>query len=394
MPLSLNLISQPNELEKLCAKLSWAKKIAFDTEFIRESTFYPQLEIIQIATEEDAWLIDAQAFTKKELKPLADVFTNPNILKIVHAAHGDQECLLAAMNVLAAPLFDTAVGASLCGLGDSIGLGNLMKQILGIEHPKAYARTNWAKRPLPKPVLEYAILDVKHLIEVANSLFDKLEKSDRKQWAMDLSAKFTDRVLYEVPPEEMTKKLAQSGKFNLKDYGVLLELVKWREKRVRELNVPRRWLAEDGVLIDLTKVKPTTLEQLQSFRGLSKGELKAPHFEKILTAIEAGLKHEKDLPADFKRKSIQQASVDENITTDLLKVCLSMLAEEYKIAVKHIVAPGSYLSLIRLKAKSIEDLKASGIVSPQLGEEGTMKIFSFLRGDLKLSVHHGKVHLS
>lgn len=391
--MSLVLISKPNELEALCAKLSWAKEIAFDTEFIRESTFYPQLEIIQLATEDDAWLIDVQAFNKKELKPLAEIFTNPNILKIVHAAHGDQECLLAAMDVLAAPLFDTAVGASLCGLGDSIGLGNLMKQVLGIDHPKAYARTNWAKRPLPKPVLEYAILDVKHLIKVAHSLFEKLEKTDRKKWSLELSAKFTDRGLYEVPPEEITKRLAQSGKFNLKDYGVLLELVKWREKRVRELNVPRRWLAEDGVLIDLTKVKPTTLEQLQAFRGLSKGELKHPHFDRILQAISTGMSADRELPADLKRKNILQASNDENFIMDLLKVCLSLIADEYQIAGKHIVAPGTLLNLVRLKAKTFEEFKASGLVSSQLGDAGTMKIFSFLKGDLKLKVSDGKIVL-
>jgi len=392
--MSLVLISNPIELQELCHQLSTAKEVAFDTEFIRESTFFPQLEIIQLATTEDAWLVDVQAFTKKELKPLADIFTNPSILKIVHAAHGDQECLMTAMDVLAEPLFDTAVGASLCGLGDSIGLANLMKSVLGIDHPKAYARTNWAKRPLPKPVLEYAILDVKHLIEVAHALFERLEKSDRKQWAMDLSAKFTDRILYEISPEEITKRLAQSGKFNLKDYGILLELVKWREKRVRELNVPRRWLAEDGVLIDLTKVKPTTLEQLQAFRGLSKGELKPQHFEKILSAITRGQNGENLLPPDLKRKSILQASVDENIIMDLLKVCLSLLSDQYQIAGKHIVAPGSLLLLVRLKANTIEEFIASGLVSSQLGEEGTMKIFSFLKGDLQLQVRNGKVELS
>jgi ribonuclease D len=391
--MSLTLISNPVELHELCKKLSQVKELAFDTEFIRESTFYPQLEIIQLATTDEAWLVDIQAFNRKELKPLADIFENPSILKIVHAAHGDQECLLAAMDVLASPLFDTAVGASLCGMGDSIGLGNLMKQTLNIDHPKAYARTNWSKRPLPKPVLEYAILDVKHLIQVAHHLFGKLDQTERRQWAFDLSAKFCDRLIYEVPPEEITKRLAQSGKFNLKDYGILLELVRWREKRVRELNVPRRWLAEDGVLVDLTKVKPTTLEQLQSFRGLSKGELKVPHFEKILKAIALGMSAEKELPPDLRKKSILQASSDENTMMDLLKVCLSLLSDEYQIAGKHIVTPGSQLQLVRLKAKTFEDFKASGLVSPMLGDEGAMKIYSFLNGDLKLHIHHGKVEL-
>lgn len=267
---SLELIQNPKDVAAIAKTLSQASMIAFDTEFIRESTFYPKLEILQIATPGDAWLIDCQALSKSEMKPILDVFQDPKILKIVHAAHGDQECLLSAYDILSSPVFDTAVGASLCGLGDNIGLGNLIRSVLGIDLPKGYARTNWSKRPLPKPVLEYALLDVKHLIEVAAILFERLDKNGRRDWAMELSAKFSDRKLYEVPAEDIARRLAQSGKFHVRDYAVLLELVRWREDRVRELDVPRRWLAEDGVLIDLAKIKPTTIEQLQGFRGLSR----------------------------------------------------------------------------------------------------------------------------
>jgi len=394
----LNLISDAKDLQALAKKLSKAKEIAFDTEFIRESTFYPKLEILQIATEDEAWLIDMHAFQEKgrskaELKPLVDVFVDPNILKVVHAAHGDQECLLSAMGILATPIFDTAVGASLCGLGDHIGLGNLLKSLLGIEHPKGYARTNWAKRPLPKPVLEYAILDVKHLIAVAHALFDRLDQAQRRDWALDLSSKFCDRNLYEVPPEEITKRLAQSGKFNVKDYGVLLALVRWREARVRELNVPRRWLADDGVLIDLTKIKPTTIEQLQGFRGLSKGEHKSPHAERILKAVQAGLSGEIETPADIKRKNILQPTASENRAMDLLRVCLTLLSDEYQLASKHIVQPNHILPLLRLKAKSFADLEASGLVSPQLGEKGMRALYSFLKGDQGLVLAGGSVRL-
>ena len=133
---------------------------------------------------------------------------------------------------------------------------------------------------------------------------------------------------------------------------------------------------------------------MQAFRGLSKGELKAPHFEKILAAIATGLKGESELPADLKRKNILQASVDENFIMDLLKVCLSLIADEYQIAGKHIVPPGSLLLLVRLRAQTIEDFISSGLVSSQLGEAGTLKIFKFLKGDLHLRVVDGRVELS
>jgi ribonuclease D len=382
---SLELIQNPKDVAAIAKTLSQATMIAFDTEFIRESTFYPKLEILQIATPTDAWLIDCHALSKNEMKPILDVFQDSKILKIVHAAHGDQECLLSAYDILSAPVFDTAVGASLCGLGDNIGLGNLIRSVLGIELPKGYARTNWSKRPLPKPVLEYALLDVKHLIEVAGILFERLDKNGRRDWALELSAKFGDRKLYEVPPEDIARRLAQSGKFHVRDYAVLFELVKWREDRVRELNVPRRWLAEDGVLIDLAKIKPTTVEQLQGFRGLSRGESKLPQAKKILSAIEAGSKSKDEIPKDLKERKTLQPSSDESLCIDLLRVLLSLLSDQYSIASKHIVPPQSILPLIRLHPESVEALKASGLVSQQLGDAGMQKLYSFLKGDSALS---------
>ncbi len=386
----LNLIQQPGDIPAIAKILLDAPLIAFDTEFIRESTFYPKLEILQIATPSDAWLIDCQAISKKDMKPILDVFQDPKILKIVHAAHGDQECLLSAYDMLATPVFDTAVGASLCGLGDNIGLGNLIRSVLGIELPKGYARTNWSKRPLPTPVLEYALLDVKHLIEVAGILFERLDRSGRREWALELSSKFCERTLYEIPPEDIARRIAQSGKFHVRDYAVLLELVCWREQRVRELDVPRRWLAEDGVLIDLAKIKPGTPEQLQGFRGLSRGEAKLPQANRILSAIDRGMKSTDEIPRDIKQRGSIQPNAEESLGMDLLRVVLSLLSDEYSIASKHIVPPQSVLPLLRLKAKSPEELSASGLVSQQLGEDGMAKLFRFLSGEQGLVLDQGR----
>jgi ribonuclease D len=385
--LSLDLVQNPNEVQAIADQLSKAKYLAFDTEFIRESTFYPKLEILQIATPDAAWLIDCAALSKKDLQPILEIFTDPKILKIVHAAHGDQECLLSAYDILAKPIFDTAVGASLCGLGDNIGLSNLIRAVLGIELPKGYARTNWSKRPLPRPVLEYALLDVKHLIDCSEILFSKLDQSGRKDWALELSSRFEDRKLFEVPPEDIAKRLAQSGKFNIRDYAVLLELVRWRENRVRDINVPRRWIAEDGVLIDLAKIKPTTAEQLQGFRGLSKGETKPPHSDRILAAVLRGQESEEEVPSDIKRRSVLQPSSDENLGLDLLRVCLTLLSNEFHIAAKHIVSPQNLLPLLRLKPKTLVDMEISQLVSPQLGEKGLLDLFEFLTGKSSLRMN-------
>src|SRR6185312_2532005 len=160
MPAHPTLITTAGQIRELADKLKGRDIIAFDTEFIRESTFYPIVEIIQVATDEESWLVDAQAFKKgfrpgprggydPGLEPLLDIFRDKSILKIVHAAQGDQECLYTSFGVLATPSLDTAVAASLCGLGDGIGLSKLLKAVLDVEIKKGHARTNWSVRPLP-----------------------------------------------------------------------------------------------------------------------------------------------------------------------------------------------------------------------------------------------------
>src|ERR1700730_13850394 len=123
MKKNLELLSTPDDIAELAAKLGEKSVISFDTEFIRENTFYPIVEIIQVASDEESWLVDAAAFKKgfkpgaqggfnSGIQPLLDVFTNKEILKIVHAAQGDQECLYTSFSVVASPCFDTSVGAS------------------------------------------------------------------------------------------------------------------------------------------------------------------------------------------------------------------------------------------------------------------------------------------
>ena len=137
------LIQKRFDVNELAARLSNCSTIAFDTEFIREKTYFPQLSLIQVADCDDAWLIDPVALDSKDLKPLLEVFAIPNVLKVVHSAEQDQICLYQTYGMVAEPLFDTAIGAALVGLGDQIGLANLIKKTLHIQLPKAHTRSDW-----------------------------------------------------------------------------------------------------------------------------------------------------------------------------------------------------------------------------------------------------------
>ena len=289
------LISTSDKIQELADKLKGRDMIAFDTEFIRESTFFPIVEIIQVATDEESWLVDAQAFKKGHrpgprgghdagLKPLLDIFEDTSILKVLHAAQGDQECLFTSFGITAKPTLDTAVAASLCGMGDGIGLGKLLKSVLDVEIKKGHARTNWSVRPLPSQLIEYAHADVEHLVRLGRTLLDELEKLGRRPWALELSSKWEDPRHYDSDIEGLVNKLARGGRMDKRGYGALLELARWREERVRQLNLPRRWVADDAVLLDLAHVRPKDMAHLSAFRGLNKGELKNSG-EAILSAL-------------------------------------------------------------------------------------------------------------
>src|SRR3954464_14479302 len=219
------LLSTADEILDLAQKLKGSEIIAFDTEFIRESTFFPIVEIIQVATKSESWLVDAQAFKRNyrsgnpqafdpALNPLLSVFTNPKILKIVHAAQGDQECLFTSFGVVASPTLDTAVAASLCGYGDGIGLGKLLKSVLDVVVTKGHARTNWSVRPLPEQLLDYAHADVIYLVNLGRILLAKLDEIGRKKWALELTAQYENMALYHPNFEEIAQKLARSGRLD------------------------------------------------------------------------------------------------------------------------------------------------------------------------------------
>lgn len=388
-------LTQKNQIAELAQKLSASDTIAFDTEFIRENTFYPIVEVLQVASEEESWLVDIRAFKnprgvvdREALRPLLDVFENRSILKIIHAAQGDQECLYTAMGVVASPSLDTAVAASLCGYGDGVGLGNLLKAVLNVTIKKGHARTNWAVRPLPPQLVEYAHADVEHLVRLGKTLLQELDKLGRKEWALELTAKWEDPSLYEANPDEMANRMAKGGRLDQRSYSALLELMRWREQRVRELNLPRRWVADDHVLLDLAHVRPKDLEHLSAFRGLNKGELKNSG-EAILSALRRASEAKEVVLPKMPRPEIPSGS--ESQVLELLKAYVGILADEQKIALKHLVTSQQLLPLLRSKAQSPEQLVEEGLLSPWAARLVGAEILAILQGRRALSIDGRRV---
>ncbi|MGK5089523.1 HRDC domain-containing protein [Bdellovibrionota bacterium FG-2] len=404
------LLSTAKEIEDLAAALRDPKNnnvIAFDTEFIRENTFFPIVEIIQIATEEESWLVDAQAFKKSfrpgpaggfdpGLKPLLEVFEDPKILKILHAAQGDQECLFTSFASVATPTLDTAVAASLCGYGESIGLGKLLHACLGITIKKGHARTNWSVRPLPEQLMEYAHADVIHLVALGRKLMEELDSLGRKPWALHLSSRWSDCSAFEADISAMAQKYARGKRLDARGYSALINLLRWREDRVRHLNVPRRWVADDNVLLDLAHVRPKDIDHLSSFRGINRGELRISG-DAILAAIQNLKANDAQIDSDWKAFVLSSQSEipsqDESQALELLKCYVGILADEHRIALRHLVTSEYLLRLIRNQALKPEDLVSSGVLTEDSAQLIGTELLAFLQGEYALRVDGARIRI-
>ncbi|MEK6579712.1 MAG: HRDC domain-containing protein, partial [Bdellovibrionota bacterium] len=295
-----------------------------------------------------------------------------------------------SFEMVARPTLDTAVAASLLGYGEGVGLGKLLKSVIDIDIKKGHARTNWSARPLPEQLIEYAHADVIYLVELGKTLLEKLEKQNRRAWGLELSSKWEDPSNYDVAPEDIAQKLAKSGRIDKRGYSALIELVRWREDRVKAVNVPRRWIADDTVLMDLAHVRPKDMEHLAQFRGLNKGELKSSG-EAILAALKRASESEDLVLPKTPKSPIPTA--EEMQVLDLLKCYVGILADRHHLTDRHLIASAQYLPLIRTPAATSDDLVRAGILSSAAAALAGEELIAMVRGKRALSVDGSQIKI-
>ena len=208
------LIQNAKELAKVAESLAKQPVIAFDTEFLRERTFFPQLGLIQVADREQAWLIDPLKLTKRDSNPFWTCSPIARSSKWRTPSSRTRSASTMATASCAEPVLDTAVAAALSGYGDQVGLSTLLRKLLSIRLAKGHTRTDWLKRPLPASMAAYALADVDHLVEAAEALLAELDARGRREWAMKLSEELSNPGRYNPDPEEMARQMALSRRLD------------------------------------------------------------------------------------------------------------------------------------------------------------------------------------
>jgi ribonuclease D len=334
-------ISDTRSLEDFCTRLSKAPYITIDTEFMRETTYWPNLCLVQIASDDEAGAIDACA-KDIDLSSLFDLLSDKSILKVFHAARQDMEIFHHLSGKLPQPIFDTQVAAMVCGFGDQVGYAALISKLVGEHIDKSSRFTDWSLRPLSDKQLAYAMGDVTHLRTAYKQLRETLSENERESWLEEEMAILTRTETYEANPREAYKKI-KSRSSDRRFLAILRELAAWRDEEAQARNIPRNRILRDESLIEIAHHKPKTASDLARTRGLGHKMAEGERGKKILAAIKKGSNTpSKDCPEPNVKPTLPR-----NIgpTSDLLKVLLKNQCEQSGVAQK-LIASSEDLNLI------------------------------------------------
>ena len=325
----METITTTDDLAAACDRLARHPFVTVDTEFLRETTYYPLLCVVQMASTEESVVIDALA-PGIELAPFFELMANERVLKVFHAARQDIEIVWHQAQLVPHPVFDTQVAAMVLGYGDSISYDQLVQRITGDALDKSHRFTDWSRRPLSPAQIAYAVSDVTHLRQVYLALSADLEKRGRKDWVGEEMEILTSPDTYRADPEHAWERLRTRAR-KPKELAVLIEVAAWREREAQARDVPRGRVLKDEVIGDIATHAPTTTERLAGLRSLPNGFERSKWGQEIIDAVKRGLARDaKTLP----RLDRPRPVVNGTATVELLKVLLRMTSERNGVAAK------------------------------------------------------------
>jgi ribonuclease D len=373
-------ITTTETLAEACERMARHPFVTVDTEFLRESTYYPKLCVAQMASTDEALVVDTLA-DGIDLAPFFALMADDNVIKVFHAARQDIEICWHEAGLIPRPIIDTQVAAMVLGYGDSISYDQLVQRITGDNLDKSHRFTDWTRRPLSEAQLAYAVSDVTHLRDIYLKLTGDLERRGRSEWMREEMKVLTSPDTYRFEPEHAWERLKTRVR-KPRELAVLIEVAAWREREAQERDIPRGRVLKDEVIGDIAVQAPTTIERLGSLRSLPRGFERSKWGEAIVAAVQRGLARD---PKTLPRLDRPKPAANGQATVELLKVLLRMTAERHGVAAKVIATVDD---LDRIAADDEADVPAlHGWRRELFGE----KALALKRGELALAIERGRV---
>jgi ribonuclease D len=377
----MHVITKTKDLAAACQRLATNDYVTVDTEFLRETTFWPKLCVIQMAGPDMAFIVDALS-EGLDLKPFFDLMSDSSVTKVFHAARQDIEIIYHLGELIPAPMFDTQVAAMVCGFGDSISYDQLIYKVTGARIDKSSRFTDWARRPLTNKQLDYALADVTHLRDAYQFLKANLAEQNRSHWVEDEMQVLTSVGTYRTDPDLAWKRLKLRVRKPV-ELAVMMELAAWREKEAQSRNVPRSRVVKDDAIYELAAQQPKDTESLGRLRTIPRGFERSRSADDILKAVKRAL----DLPKEKlpKLPKGRQAPDGSAAAVDLLKVLLKLVSEANGVAAKVIATVDE---LEKIAADDAADVAALKGWRRELFGETALKL---KRGEVALAFQNRQI---
>jgi ribonuclease D len=327
----IDMITETAPLRTFCARLASEKFVTVDTEFLRETTYYPKLCLVQIAGEHDAALIDPLA-DGIDLTPFMELMANEKILKVFHAARQDVEIILKMAGTVPKPIFDTQIAAMVCGFGDQIGYEAIARKLANAQIDKSSQFTDWSRRPLTNKQMAYALSDVTHLRTVYLALAEQIEASGRMTWLQGELDYLADPSGYVVDPEQSWKRIKARIQ-SKKQLGTLMEVAAWREREAQVKDVPRGRILKDEAVGEIAIQVPQSREDLNQLRLLPRGSADSVIGKGILAAVTKALARDPSTVPPPKQRGEEMTPAQE-AAAEVLKLALKIVSDNEGVAPK------------------------------------------------------------
>jgi ribonuclease D len=374
------IVTDTRQLQDVCSMLRQAGSFGFDTEFVRERTYYIRLGILQVATADMEAILDPHAIGS--LAPFLELVTDPSVEKVVHAGEQDFAVLFERSGKPPANVFDTQIASAMVGYGEQLSYAKIVEKVAGVKLPKLETLTDWTSRPLTKAQVEYALEDVRYLPRLRKHLGRQLHELGRETWTREECRVLEEASTYTpLEPDEVYERF-KSGGMDGAQLGVLREIAGWREVQAMKRNLPRGWVLRDQTLLEIARRKPGSLKELRQIRNLRSKDLDR-NKDAILKAVRQGL----DNPVQVEIKKDKSARLRSRV-----KALVRMMdAWIYTRAAVAKVSPTMVATKDQLKELAEAHLQGvtadvsvlSGWRRALVGQE----LLEILSGELQLRVH-------
>ena len=381
---SLTPITEQSALEDLCGKLAESDFICVDTEFHRETTYWPELCLVQASAPGVEGLIDPLA-EDLDIGPFLDLIAADNRVKVFHAARQDIEIFNRLIGHPPGPIFDTQIAAMALGFGDSISYDNLVQRVVRRQIDKSSQFTDWMRRPLSQKQLVYALGDVTHLRDIYLIMREELEKTGRMGWVREEMADLEDPVKYDTDPMKAWQRLKLRKP--KKDYAaVVVAVAAWRERLAQDLDKPRRRILKDDAIQEIAAQKPRNEGDYGQLRAVPSGFVRSKHGQSLMDAVIEAIDNPDKYAPELEPR-VQNAQIPAG-APELLKVLLKHVSDEHNV-VPRLIANAADIDRIA-RGETSEDIAAmTGWRFDMFGK----KAQALLNGHLAVSFEGGEIRL-